>query len=56
MSNLIHHEEELMSSTDNVPNFTNPLASNIEDGDETFTFKEAIIKPYGMDFVEATTK
>ena len=45
-----------MSSPENLPNLTNPLASNIEDGDETFTLKESTSKPYGLDFVEATTK
>ena len=38
---MIHHEERYNSWPENLPNFTNPLAYNIEARNDTFTFKEA---------------
>ena len=55
-SKLIHHEERVKYSSDNLPNFTNPLAFSIETGNNTFTFKEATNQPDRLDFVEATRK
>ena len=53
---LIHHEERAKSYPENLPNLTNPLASNIEAGNDKFIFKEANNKPEGLDFVGATRK
>ena len=36
---MLHHEERAKYSPDNPPNFTNPLDSNIEAWNDTFTFK-----------------
>ena len=36
---LIHHNEKYNSSPDNLPNFTNPLDSNLDAGNDNFTFK-----------------
>ena len=43
---LLHHEEKSKSSTDNLPNFTNSLVSNIEEANDTSPFKESTIQ-YG---------
>ena len=53
---LIQYEERAKSSPDNLPNFTNPLASIMEAVNDTFTFKEATSQPDRMDFVEAKRK
>ena len=53
---LLHHEERSKSSPYNFPNFTNPLASIIEAGNDNFTFNEATSQPDRLDFVEATRK
>ena len=55
-SKLLHHEEIENSSQEILPNFTNPLASNIGEGNDTFTFKEATSQPGRLDFMEATSK
>ena len=55
-SKLIHHEERTKSSPENITNFTKPLASNIEAGNYTFTFKEATSQPDKLDLVDATRK
>ena len=39
-ANLLHREEIFNYSLENIYNFTNPLASNIESGNDTFSFKE----------------
>ena len=44
-ANLLHHDEISKSSPENIPNFTNNLASNIEPGNYTFTFKEYTSQP-----------
>ena len=38
-SKLLHREEMARSSPENLPNFTNPLVSNIEEVNDTFNFK-----------------
>ena len=53
---LIHHEEKSNSPPENIPNFTNPLVSNIEEVNATFTFNESTSQPDRMDFVEAKRK
>ena len=53
---LFHHKERAKSSPDNPPNFTNPLTSNIEAGDDTFTFKEATSQSEELEFVEEMRK
>ena len=45
-----------MSSPDNLPNFTNPLESNIEAVYENPDFKESTSKTDSMNFVEAMSK
>ena len=55
-ANLIHHEQKYNSSLYNIPNFNNPLVSNIEEVNDTFTVKEATIQPNRMDFVDAMSK
>ena len=55
-ANLIHHEERAKSSLDNIPNITNPLASNIESGNDNFTFKEDNSQPGSLGFVKYTRK
>ena len=50
-ANILHHEERAKSYTENLPNFTNPLVSNIKSGNYTFTFKEATSQPDRMEFV-----
>ena len=45
-----------MSSSYNIPNFTNPLTSNIENGNETFIFNKSISQPDRLNFVETTKK
>ena len=53
---MIHHKEKAKSSQDNLPNFTNPLVSNTEEGNLKFKFKESTSKPDRLDFVEDTRK
>ena len=36
---MTHHEDIAKSYPYNLPNFDNPLASSIEAGNDTFTFK-----------------
>ena len=55
-SKLIHHKEKDMSSADNLTNFTNPLESTIESGNDIFTFKETTRQPNRLDFVEEMRK
>ena len=55
-SKMIHHEYRARSSPGNLPNFTNPLDSSIEAGNDNFTFKEATIQPDRLEFVEAMRK
>ena len=54
--NLIRHEERAKYYPDNLPNLTNPLAPNIQVGNNKFTFKEASSKPARLDFVEGIRK
>ena len=56
VSNLIHHEERAKSFPDNLPNFTNPLASKKESGNYTFTFKEATSQTDRIYLVDAIRK
>ena len=44
------------SSPNNIPNFTNPLVSNMETYNETFNFKETTSQTYRLDFVEVIKK
>ena len=53
---LVHHEERVKSSPENLPNFTNPLASKINSGNDTFTFKEVSSQSGRLYFVEETRK
>ena len=53
---LLHHEDIDNSSPDNLPNFTNPMASIMEAVNDTFTFKEATSQPDRLDFVESIRK
>ena len=53
---LIHHEERAKSSPDNLSNFNNPPFSNIEELNDTFNFKEAIIQPDRLGFLESMIK
>ena len=53
---LLHHKERDKYSPDNIPNLTNPLDSNIEEGNDNFTSKEATSQPARLDFVESTRK
>ena len=39
VAKLLHHEERAKSSPENLPNFTNPLFSRIEEVNGTLTFK-----------------
>ena len=55
-ANLLHHEEIAKTYQDNLPNFKKPLVSNIEEVNDTFTFKESTIQPDRLDFVEAIIK
>ena len=52
-SKVLNHEERDKSSTDNLLNFANPLASDIEAQNDTFTLKEATSQPDRLHFVEA---
>ena len=45
---FLHHKERAKSSQENIPKFTNPLISNIEEVNLTFTFREATIQPEGL--------
>ena len=36
---MLHYEERAKSSPENLPKFTNPLVSNIEEGNDALTFK-----------------
>ena len=40
ITKLLHHEERAKSSPENPPNSINPLASNIDSGNDAFTFKK----------------
>ena len=51
-ANLIHHKERPEYSPENLPNFTNPLVSNIEEGNDISTFKEFTSEPGRLEFVE----
>ena len=53
---ILHHEERAKYSPENIPSFTNPLASNIETGNDTFTFKKSVIQPYRLEFMEFILK
>ena len=53
---MLHHKKIDNSSTENLPNFTNPLYYNIEVENYTFSFKEATSQPYRLDFVETMRK
>ena len=53
---LLHHKERANSYPENLLNFTNPLASNIEAGNDKFTFKETTSKSTSLDLVEAMRK
>ena len=53
---LIHHEERSKSSLENLPKFTNPLISNIDAVNNTFDFKEAMIQPDKLNFLEPMRK
>ena len=55
-SKSLHHEETDKSYPDNLPNFTNPLASNIKPRNDTFNFKEVTSQPDRLDFFEAMRK
>ena len=55
-ANTIHHEEISILSPENLPNFNNPLHSNIEEQNDTYTFKKFTSQPYSLDFVEAASK
>ena len=55
-ANLLHHEDIARYSTDNLPNFVNPLDSNIKEEKYTFTFKEFTSQPDSLEFVEAIRK
>ena len=55
-ANLLQHEERANLYPDNLPNFNNPLVSNIEEVNDTFTFKEAISQPDSLELVEARIK
>ena len=55
-TNLLHHERIFNSSPQNLPNFINPLVSNIEEVNDTFTFKEYSSQPDRLEFVEAIRK
>ena len=48
---LLHHEEKYESSPENLPNFTNPLFSDMKKVNYTFTFKGAVSQPYRLDLV-----
>ena len=41
---MLQHEVRANFSPENTPNFTNPLVSNIEQGNKNFTFKESTSK------------
>ena len=56
LAKLLYHEEISKSSPDNLPKFNNPLASNIEAGNDTFTFKYATTQPDRLDFMESRRK
>ena len=45
VAKLLQHEERAKYSPENLTNFANPLVSNIEEGNDTFTFKEATSQP-----------
>ena len=53
---MTHHKERDNYSPENLTNFTNPLASNIESGNDTFIFKEARSKYDRLEFVEDIRK
>ena len=55
-ANLLHHEERSKSSPENLPNFTNPMASNVELVNDSFNFKKATSQPDRLEFVEARRK
>ena len=53
---LLHHEEKSKSSPENLTNFNNTLNSNIQAGNDNFTFKESTIQPVRLKFVEDMIK
>ena len=53
---LLHHEEKSKSSPENLTNFNNTLNSNIQAGNDNFTFKESTIQPDRLKFVEDMIK
>ena len=53
---LTHHEEISKSSPENITKFTNPLDSNIDSGNDNFTFKEDTNQPDRLEFLEAVKK
>ena len=53
---LIHHEERSKSSLENLPKFTNPLASNIKSVNYTITFKDSTSQHDRLNFVDGMRK
>ena len=53
---MLHHKEISKYLPDNLPKFTNPLAYNIEAGNENFTFKEYTSQPDMLEFLESMSK
>ena len=53
---LLHHEERAKSSPENTPNFTNPLESIVEAGNDTSPLKEPTVQPDRLGFVNAMRK
>ena len=53
---MLHNEEISKYSLENLPNFTNLLTSNTEEGNNNFTFKKTTSQPNRLEFVEATIK
>ena len=49
---LLCREEKSKYYPENLPNFTNPVVSNIEKGNGTLTFKESISQYDRLEFVE----
>ena len=53
---LLQHEERAKYSPYNLPSFNNPIVSKTEEGNYTFTLKEATSQPDRLDLVEDTKK
>ena len=53
---MIHYEEIDKSSPENLPNFNNLLATNIESGNDNFNYKKSTSQPARLEILKDMRK